>query len=48
MISFIQLPYRKAGVLEDQPALRPVLTAIVLAFIVLLQIGLVVWMFIRP
>ncbi len=47
MIPFLQLPVRKSGALEQRSVVRPVLGALVLTLILLLQIGLVVWMFIQ-
>ncbi len=48
MIPFLQLQVRKGSALEEQRlALRSILGAVVLTLIVLLQIGLVLWMFIQ-
>jgi hypothetical protein len=45
MIPFVQLPYRKSPELEEKPGIRPLLVAVILGFILCLQVGLVLWVF---
>ncbi|HTL57281.1 MAG TPA: hypothetical protein VL361_16475 [Candidatus Limnocylindrales bacterium] len=47
MISFIQLPYRKPASTQPPQALKPWVLALILGLILCLQIGLVLWVFLR-
>lgn len=47
MISFIQLPYRRADLTEDRREIRPGLVALSLALILCFQIALVIWVYLK-
>jgi len=48
MISFIQLPYRKPAAAHAGEGLKPGLVAVILGLILCLQLGLVLWLYLRP
>jgi hypothetical protein len=48
MISFIQLSYRKPARTRSDEGLKPWAVALVLGLILLLQVGLVVWLYLKP
>jgi hypothetical protein len=48
MISFIQLAYRKTAPSRGEEGLKPWAVALILGLILCLQIGLVLWLYLRP